>query len=146
MNFLRILTALLFLSLSGHAQENDSLAKSTAKKITGKWMQTQQNKINGEKSPGKDVLTLKNDFNYTWAREGKKKKESGKWKIDNYSKTSNTGKMMELLVLETKASNKKNSIFINQLTDSTLVLRTYDYSKGAPAKDSFIDLHFIRAK
>lgn len=146
MNFLRLLSVLLLLSLTSPAQENDSLAKSTARRIQGKWQQTEKSLINGTRKSGTDVLMINSDLTYTWSKEGKKKKESGKWKTDNYSKMSNTGKMMELLILEAKSSTKKKSIFINQLTDSTLVLRTYDYSKGAPAKDSFIDLHFIRSE
>jgi len=146
MKTLKLLLATLLLSVYCPAQEDTALNKATAQKITGKWQQTGQSNIKGEKKPGTDVLILESSATHTWAKAGKKKKESGKWKTDNYSKQSNTGKMMELLVLETKESDKKKSIFINQLSDSTLVLRTYDYSKGAPAKDSFTDLHFRRSK
>ncbi len=142
-NTLRIVV-FLFLSFTFQAQEDPALAKATDQKIQGKWQQTETSKLNGDKKPGRDVLILNKDHGYSWSKAGEKKAESGKWKIDNYGKTSNTGKMMELLVLKSKAG--KNSIFINQLADSALVLRVYDYSKGAPAKDDFTDLHFIRSK
>lgn len=146
MKKLHILITFLFLNLTFLAQENDSLSKSTARKIQGKWQQTEQSNIRGEKQPGSDVLTLKKDFTYTWIKSAEKKKQSGKWKTDNYSKMSNTGKMMELLVLKPKSGAEKISVFIQSLTDTSLVLRTYDYSQGAPAKDSFTDLHFKRLK
>jgi len=146
MNTLRILITLLLLNAACTAQEDSALAKTTTLKIQGKWQQTAQSKINGDKSPGKDVLILKKDLTYTWTKPGEKKKTSGKWKIDNYGQHSNTGKMMELLVLETKSTDKKTSIFINELSDSSLVLRVYDYSEGATSKDRFTDLHFKKAK
>lgn len=143
-NSFKILLALLFLTCTSQAQEDPALAKATDQKIQGKWQQTESSKLNGDKKPGSDVLILNKDHGYSWSKAGEKKAESGKWKIDNYGKTSNTGKMMELIVLKSKSG--KNSIFINKLTDSTLVLRVYDYNKGAPAKDDFTDQHFVRSK
>lgn len=136
----------LLLSCGGvSAQEDTALARLTALKIQGTWQQTEQRNIRGEKLPGSDVLTLRKDFTYVWHKPAEQTKQSGKWKIDNYSKTSNTGKMMERLVLKSKSSGK-TSIFIQSLSDASLVLRLYDYSQGAPSKDSFSDLHFKRVK
>lgn len=142
-NIRAIFVCFLFSVLSAFAQEDTALAKATARKIAGRWAQTEQSNIKGQKTPARATLTLNENRTYTWVRSAEKKNESGKWKTDNYSKMSNTGKMMELLVLQTKG-RKSNSIFIQQLSDSTLMLRTYDYSKGAPAKDTFTDLHFKR--
>lgn len=134
---------LLFPGICAVAQEDTALAKTTARKIAGRWTQTGQSNIAGQKTPARATLRLKENHTYTWLRSEEKKKESGKWKTDNYSKMSNTGKMTELLVLQRKGAKSK-SFFIRQLSDSTLVLRSYDYSSGAPAKDEFTDLHFKR--
>ncbi len=142
-----ILTIFFFVAglLTLNAQENVDLAKATTKKLVGKWLQTEQSNIKGEKKPANSTLIFDKTTTYSWLSKEEKKRETGNWKADNYSKNSNMGKTMELVNLQTKDGKKKTSLFINQLTDSTLVLRSYDYSKGAPAKDDFIDLHFKRA-
>lgn len=144
MKSISLLIATILLSCSSIAQEDPALAKATTKKIIGKWQQTESSTLSGDKAPGSDVLILFKDLSYSWLKTGDNKARSGKWKVDNYGKTSNTGKMMELLVLDKNAD--KGKIYINRLTDSTLVLRIYPRKKGAMAKDDFIDMHFNREK
>lgn len=139
-NICAVFICLLFPALPSFGQEDTALAKATAQKLIAKWGQTHQSAIRQEPKAASSLLTLNKDSTYSWVGSTAKK-ERGTWNTDNYSKMSNTGKMTELLILQRKGG-KRNSIFIQHLSDSTLVLRTYDYRNGSPAKDTYTDLHF----
>ena len=119
------------------SQENDSLSKVVSKKIVGKWTQS---KIVGEKFPKHDKIIFNEDKTYTWAKSDQNKKESGRWKIDNYTDLT-TKQFFELLDLENPDGKSNGAIYIYKVTEKLLILRTFSIV-GESTENNFIDLYF----